>query len=774
MRRWIPLVLLIAIAGLIGLVLLRDSTPATPLAAGAAPARVEPASAPAAEVTAVESNTEPQRAALTPPSTSAVAKPDSEASQLTVRVLGKTSRAPVAKVRVVLAPASEPSSLGEKSTVEARGDLHTSPVTGADGVVVFDLPTGLDFRIHARNEDERFRPRGFEAPDSSSVSGHYSVSFEEDLPIQVSGQPARAGETSVLVPALRPGEKRELVLEFEEGLDGRVVGKVVCAETGEPVGGARVRILQGSQTRREYVKPGPDTVVTGNDGAFELAFALRAHPLLCVEAEGYGLRYANLDGLHADAAHALIVNVSRSASLNARLLDAAGAPIADASVELSVRGFMLSSSAADERGFFSSGMSMSFPPDEKWHAVTGADGRARVDALPAHIELTAEVMKAGKQLVHEPSGLQFQPGEAREIEWRVGGGAMLHGLVLDQDAKPVAGLEIWAAKKRGALSTQFLQFERDHVDMRTRTDGEGRFTLRELSAGNWSIGPAAERDSSVAPSAEVVEIADGAERELTLNVYRGLYIRGRVLTPTGEPAQGAQIEGTGKPGEYFEGGNVMANGEFRYGPLTPGTFTLYAQAYQKYSSSDPVSAAAGDSNVVLQLKLGGRIRGKVIDSVSGAACAAQLVFMPEGHVAGQFANGVMTSTNPDGTFERSGIEPGLWSVTATTGDGRFAQQAHLEVAANSDTGELVFSLSPGGKLQLSYGGSKPQLFVTIQSNGASIAFPDWVKSGASIQHLAPAGSLLLQIRSEQDGPARAKAIELKAGETKDVVLTDED
>jgi len=773
MRHWLPIMLLLAVAILFGIGRLWPSRPDAPIAPGAAELLPPP---PSASASLEDSAAETQRAALTQPApasgTSASSVPSN--AQLNVRVIGKTSRAPVAKVRLMLGPASEKFSDAGKSAHDPRGDLGTHPITGSDGIVVFDLPPGLDCTIRALSEDERFRPRG--SITSGSNSGRYTAqfSFEEYLAIETAGQPARAGQTSVLVPALLAGEQRELVLEFEDGLDGRVVGKVVCAETGESVSGARVRFLQGDQTRREYKAPGPDCVTTGNDGAFELAFALRAHPLLCVEAEGYGLRYANLDGGHSDLAHALVVHVSRAATLNARVLDAAGAPIEGAWVELSVTGFMLLSSVADERGYFPGVQQMSFPPDEQWRAETGADGRARIDGLPALVELGAEVTTAGKTLVHEPSGLRLQPGESREIEWRVGGGATVNGLLLDQDGKPLAGLEIWAAKKRSARSAQFLSFERDHVDLRTQTDSEGHFTLRELAAGNWWIGPGAGSDSPVAPTAEALELADGAVRELTLRVYRGLFIRGRVLTATGEPAQRSRVTGEGKPGEYFEGSSVTSDGGYRFGPLTPGSYSLYAYGFEKYSSSEPVSATAGDSNVVLQLKLGGRIRGRVIDSASGAACVAQLVFMPERFVPRQFPNGMMTSTQPDGTFDSSGFEPGRWSVTATTADGRFAQHAHLEVGADSDTGELAFALNPGGMLQISYRGVQAQISVALLCNGAGISFPEWIKSGASIQQLAPAGSLLLQIRSGKDGPVRTRTVELGPGETKEVVLTDED
>jgi protocatechuate 3,4-dioxygenase beta subunit len=592
--------------------------------------------------------------------------------------------------------------------------------------------------------------------------------------IRVIGQGGRSDGTNVLVPVMLAGEERELVLEIADGLDGLVVGQVVCAETREPVAGARVRVLTGGQTRTEWHTPGPDERTTGNDGRFELPFALRSDPLLCVEADGYGLRYASLDAVHTDVAHTLVVYVSHAASLSARVLDASGAPIPDAWVELAAKGNWLAYHDADQQSFFSSGISFSFPPDEHWRGQTGADGRVKVEGLAPRVEISLEVVKQGKHLVREPEGLTLQPGEQKELEWRIGSGTTLRGLALDQDGKPVSGLSIWAEKAFSTGSRYFAHYERDSLGAQTHTDDEGRFTLADLAAGRWSIGPGVEDGSSVAPIAEGLELSGEPTRELTLHVFRGLFIRGRVLTPAGEPAQGGWVNGFRSESDRLEGAQSGSEGSFALGPLGPGTITLMADAIGRFASSGPVQASAGDSGIVLQLKLGGTIRGRVVDTVTGAACPAQLVFMPEQPIPGVLASGMQTTTQPDGSFASSGLEPGRWSVTASTADGKFAQHAHVDVGAGTDSGELVFALSPGGRLRLGYKGARPLVFVTVTCKGAPALMQTGVKPGKFAEYMAPAGSLALEIRKDSTGPARERAVELKPGETKEIVITDED
>lgn len=751
MRRWLPIVLLIALAGLLGLFLSRASHAPQPISAAPTEARAESLAAePALQAESKDPRTELAPAALAPSVEPAAApKPDPSAAHLTVHFVGKTTHGPVATVRVMLSPTANEDVRRETKHVESSsGDLHDQPITGADGVVNFDLPSGRDFRLWARGENER------------------------------------SGDAEADIPRMRASEQRDLVLEIADGIDGHVFGKVVCGETGEPVAGAHVnlentgagfRITIGGKPIRNRGKPASGGLTTGNDGMFELSCSLWQNPRVRVEAEGYGMRYANLEGLHEDIEHALIVRVSRAATLIARVLDASGAPIPEARIELSTKGFMLSYSEADEQGFFPSGL-VSSPPDESWDAATGADGRAQIEGLPPRVELGIRVEANGRTLQHDPVGLRLQPGEVKELEWRIGSGTIVKGLVLDQDGKPVSGIEIWAAKAISADRRFFLRHERDRVASRATTSLEGGFTLMDLLPGRWSIGPGGGPDSQVVALAEIVELAGEPMRELNLHVFRGLSIRGRVLTPTGEPASGSWVSGLGQTGEYYEGINARPDGTFAFGPVTLGTVTLTASAMDKFASSDPVQASGGDTSIVLQLRLGGAIRGRVVDGVTGSAQTAQLLFAPEQHGSGigMFSNGMETSTQSDGSFSSSGFEAGKWSVIATTADGRFAQQAHLDVSAGSDTGELVFTLSPGGKLKLGYKGADPRVFVTICCQGAPIQFQSSLESGKSFDHLAPAGSLVLEIRKRYDGPARTKAVELKAGETKEVLLTDDD
>jgi len=750
MRRWLPIVLMIAIAGLLGLFLFRTSQTPKPISADQTePRAASVAAEPALQVESKDPRTELAQTPVGPTvETAAPPERDPFAAYLTVHFVGKTSHGPVAKVRVTVSPTAAEDVVRKLSRVEgSRGDLQDQPITGADGVVTFDLPPGRDFKLWAHSENES------------------------------------SGDIGTDIPRLRASEQRDLVLEIADGIDGHVFGKVICAETGEPVAGAHVtlentgaglRISTGGKPIRNRGKPPVGGLTTGNDGTFEISCSLWQHPRVRIEAEGYGMRYATLDGLHEDSAHALVVRISRAATLNARVFDAGGAPIEEARIELSVKGYMLSHHEADEQGFFASGF-VSFPPDESWTGATGADGRAKIEGLPPRVDLGMRVEANGRTLQHDPAGLNLEPGEVKELEWRFGSGTSVKGVVLDQDGKPVAGIAICAAKSEAGGRRIFLR-DNYPVASRTTTNLEGRFTLMDLLPGTWSIGPVVGRDTPVVGLAEVIELTGEPTPELYLHVFRGLYIRGRVLTPAGEVASRSRVMGRGEIGEFYEGINVGPDGTFALGPVTLNRVTLTASAFDKFAASDPVQATAGDTGIVLQLKLGGAIRGRVVDGVTGSACAAQLYFAPEkpGGRTGMLSNGMQTNTQENGSFSRGGFDAGMWSVTAMTADGRFAQQAHIEVGGGSDTGELVLTLSPGGRLKLGYKGADPQVRVTITAQSAAVNFGMGIGRGKFTECLAPAGALVLEIRKTYEGPARTRAVDLKPGETKEITLTDED
>jgi len=757
MRKTLLVLLLIAVAGVIALLIVRPVLQED-LAAGSRAAQSGEQDSPPlrAELTESELAETPDPSAkresaapLLPETPTAISATDVPRSLLIVRVIGKVDRAPLAGVRANLWPQKFESGFSSEHVSRSKGTIHESLLTGSDGRLEFDVPTDTDLRLDARGED------------------------------------GTVGDANVEVPGLRANERREIVVELAQGNDAHITGQVVTAEAETPIAGARVSLVQASQsfssdTGRSWTQHPLAQATTNAEGTFEFRFASWKYPHLRIEAEGYGLRLVSPKQDENDAQRVLLVKLARACALDAHVLDASGKGIPGAWVVLDANGYALDRSDEDGNGFFIGGFTSL--PDEQWKCETGADGGARVQGLPAGVGFVVEVRKDGKVLRHEADELKLVPGETREIEWRIGAGTRVSGLVLDQENQPVKGTEIWLEQCMFDQGFYFQKYEEERIAKKARTDDEGRFVLEDVPAGKWWIGPAAERDdwdepdpAAVAPLADVITTSGEPARELTLHVFRGLYIRGTVLDPTGAPVANSYISADDEDSMTF-GVSAQSgkDGSFAFGPIAAGTFTLTANNSGSFASSESVRARSGDTGVVLRLKLGASIRGHVLDAATGAGCQAQLTFSREQPGSGIFGTTMSTGTNADGSFKRDGFEPGRYGITAMTADGRFGQQAGIDVGAGAESGDIVLTLRPGGKLRLVYKGAKPGLIVSARCGGVLVGFGASLEPGKSKDLLMPSGALVLELSTHFEEQPRLKRVDLKPGETKEITLTDED
>ena len=327
-------------------------------------------------------------------------------------------------------------------------------------------------------------------------------------------------------------------------------------------------------------------------------------------------------------------------------------------------------------------------------------------------------------------GFDF-PGRGRGQQ--VQGTASIRGLVTAADTNsPVRRAQVRATSpetRSSRLST---------------TDAEGRFELKDLPAGRWTIsatkgGFVAQQFGQRHPfeSVDPVELAEGQRFTANITLSRGSVITGRVSDEFGDPITGARVQvlrsqvqqGRRRLMPTANGAQTDDTGSFRVFGLAPGEYYVAAslQAAPLDSSDSPVSYAPtyfpGTGNVadaqripltlgteqsginfVLQPVRAVRVSGTVVDS-TGAPTQAILNLTPAGFGdEGGLQMGNPARVLPDGTFTILNVVPGDYVLTVT-GRGSGNANSTPEVASmplsvgNEDLAGVSVATSKGGSIR---------------------------------------------------------------------------
>jgi hypothetical protein len=657
-----------------------------------------------------------------------------------VRCLSKTARQPLAGIRVTLSKKVTP--IGSMHVDAAHAHLGQTPMTEADGKVEIDVPSGVEMRLFASAEKQD------------------------------------AGDANQDIIALTAHERRTIVLELAVGDDVHFYGLVRTLEDNRPIAGARVSLLrvEGFRTiEGEGYGPKEATLretTTGGDGRFELTAASWKHPFVRIAADGFALALVTPAIGHDTEERAQVIVLEPGAAIDATVLDERAAPIEKAEVVAWTEGYRLRDRSGGLMDLDSGGMSR-----VRWTGATGADGHCTLKDISARVPLALLVKRDGKLVQTLGSSVQLDAGEVRSMRFQLGAGCRVSGSLVDEKGQPVASQSVWRVRASYPQKHYLSSFEKNRVDGKATTDADGKFAFDDVTAGAWWIGPApAERgqtnDDGLAPMADVVTVEPGArEMTIALRSQRGLFIRGRVLDSKGEPARRSMIGARSGKTYMNLPASTKDDGSFALGPIVDGSLELTAHAYDGIDApSDPVTARAGDKDVILRLRAGGGIEGKVIDAKTGEGCRAECACLPSNQ--SDMKGGSYSSSNQDGSFQWSGLEPGSFELTARTSDGRTARAKGVIVSAGEKASGIVLSLEPGAKLRLRYDGDQEGAWSEVQSDGIRVAGDALVKGTPSVQ-IVPKGKLTVILFHKAGVTVCTREVEVAAGEEKEVVLTDD-
>ena len=641
--------------------------------------------------------------------------------ELVVQVVSRETGEPQAGEGVRVVELARPTSHGTwRVPGGSRGGPWDLLLSDADGRVTFELAAGVAWRVRHDALDEP----------------------SQGLPVD----------------PLLPGESREVLLAIPTAPDLVCFVRVVNAADGLPLAGAEVVLEEGGM----HGEPRRTSFLADAEGLVELPSRSWAYPNGEVLLAGYGpLRFRPEDGRESPE-EALVLPLLRTASLRGKVAAAAG-ELAGLTVELRTD---LEELELDQPMFLSGG------DDPTWGATTGDGGAFQLDDLPAGVPLAVEVRRGVHVLHKERDPLVLEPGEAREVLWRIGVGCTLRGTVVDQHGEPVPRAVIRLLP--GEVEDCYEELDDAHA--LTVADAEGRFAFEALQPGTWSVGPDLPSydapSDALAPIALVLELGPAeTEREIRLEAFRGIYVRGRVLDPGGDPVlAGGWVYGWTTRGVAGDDVEEEDRGAFVLGPLAPGP--VHVRASFEGFSSDLVEVLAGEEGIELRLEPGGVLAGTVVDAQTGLPADAEVTAFDGEVEFGMFG----WSPAEGGAFSIHGLPVGTCDVIATTADDRIGVLAGVSLGEGADVRGLTILVSPGALLSVRGEGGQRSFF-TVRSGGARVA-EAWVgdhrRPGGL---LVPPGTLLVEVFEEDpEDPegswtkSTERTVTLSAGERRELVL----
>lgn len=448
-----------------------------------------------------------------------------------------------------------------------------------------------------------------------------------------------------------------------EATPSRGITGTVVDSTGAPIADATVFTGAGAQAK------------TRSDGRFALSELPPGTHLLDARAEGYvspgpqSMRRVEVTLTDGEPIAGLRLALQRPARLSGHIL-ASGAAVPGARIGAYY--------------LFADGLDARLEPFAvEALARSGADGRFEITSLtPGRLRLLVEA--EGHAFV-ESQELYLEPGELREgVEIDLAPRALLTGAVRDEQGAPVAAQ---LRLRGGPLARSRV------VD--TRADGT--YVFRDIPPGLYRLEASAPGYRSEARDSVRV-VADKPSREdLELRPASGIF--GQVLRPSGEPAASSFVWLSADQGRPHL---LRADEQGRFEWENPAASGYVAQALAREHASSPEVAVVRGEELVLQLRPGGAVLGRVIGPagrpVQSFSVGVEAIEVDGPRPYRPASLGSEKINNSRGAFEFASLRPGAyWFRVQTT---RYAPQVSQRVVVRGGTSvtDVVIRLDQGGEI----------------------------------------------------------------------------
>jgi len=478
-----------------------------------------------------------------------------------------------------------------------------------------------------------------------------------------------------------PGEEVQLAAVVpDRGL--AIAGRVLNAETFQPVPGARVSCEEGSpnQFRKPQQLEHPQTTLSDADGLFLLEGLDPGHCRASIRAPGYaGWRR---DDVEPDDAGADLgdIELDQGMTITGRVLDRSNRPQAGVTVEITEDAAYAYFAEATTR--------------------TDHDGWFRAATLP----VGNWVVRASRGDQTARATITGRPNETESVELRLGG-LRLEGEIRIGD-RPASGgnLVLTTDGARGDGVVVMVQTDADRrrffgiaePPVAIAVDGAGRFVADGISSGIYTASYTAPGGGGSPVGRELV--IPETEHHRCLIRFSDAGLDGFVVDPDGRPVAGAAVFVQSTDGRYLANGFSDGNGEFAFTGLDPGAVRVGA-IHGEFGDVEPMELDLRDGDRVGPITLelenpdGAEITLSVRSAV-GSSSGAPVYLVG--------AETLTAFTDTQGTAGFTGIEPGRYRPCAAAFGGGAGCGPEV-VLDDGDHRDLVLDLGRGGVVDVLLG-----------------------------------------------------------------------
>jgi len=578
--------------------------------------------------------------------------------------------------------------------------------------------------------------RGLPAGRAPSAESSLPRAPEPELAV-AEPPPVEAAASSTREPAALPGASAEGAELW--------YGRVMDALDGTPIAGAKLNVREprapgvkrvAGKRKGRPVRAAVRSYESAADGRFPPIPASGALSATLVHPR-YGTSSVSLAG-HRSRAEESVLALTATAALEVTVRDARALPL---------DGYLVLARAEAAPAGAPSSPEVSGVAQVR--GASDAGGRCLLEGLPARRPLLLELRRKderGEAYLREwPEALVLAPGERRVLEWLVGDGCRVSGVVLDPEERPLAGVEVQLACRDGEAGG----IESDGPGAReAATSAEGRFDFEDVPAGVHELALKPQGDWVAAP-VELSVTADDAERECALHPQRALSIHGTVLGPLGQPVPRAAIVARGLDHEWEARGASRKDGRFELAPLLAGAYALRLEPHgTRPLAAEPreLVCAAGDEGVVLRFAAGGGFAGRVVEGAGGRGVRARVTLValrppsPETKTC---------ATDEQGAFQLGGLAPGLYELAACDEHG-FALRSELEVTALRLVSDLELALEPAARLVFARAADARGPLELELWSGTHLVAKGALAPGQTLACAGPPGPLRCRLRAGAD------------------------